>query len=66
MKRVNRYSHFEKIESVKYDWENNLLKKSLPIRAFTNFLTSGLILSAERMLVLSMKPLKRLNNWFSL
>lgn len=65
-KVVNRYSHLEKIEVVEYDWGNNLLKKSLPIRSFTNRLTSNLLIGCEIMLVKSMKPIDRLKKWYSL
>ncbi|BAV39361.1 hypothetical protein BPT24_241 [Tenacibaculum phage pT24] len=62
----NRFKHLEKTETLKYDWENNLLKRSLPVRAFTNRLTSGLILACEVILVESMKPLQRLREWYSI
>lgn len=63
---TNRYNHLQKVESTEFDWKNNLLKKSLPIRAFTNNLTSGLVLAVQNILVASMIPIERLENWYNL
>lgn len=63
---TNKYAHLQQIEKTEFDWENNLLKKSLPVRAFTNTLTGGLILTIQSILVESMKPIKRLENWYNL
>ncbi len=63
---TNKYTHLQKVAVTEFDWKNNLLKKSLPVRAFTNNLTSGLILSCQTILVESMKPIERLERWFSL
>ena len=62
----NKYKHLANIEKIECDWENKILQKSLPTRAFTNELTSNLILSCEAMLTASMKPIERLHKFFSL
>lgn len=63
---MNRFEHLQKNVYTGSDWHNNLLKKSMPIRAFTNTLTANLLLSCEAILVASMKPSDRFKKWFSL
>jgi hypothetical protein len=62
----NRFEHLETKEVVEYDYTNNLLKKSLPIRAFTNTLTSTLVLFAESVLAKTINSTKMIRRYFEL
>lgn len=62
----NKYEHLFEKETIECEWETNILKKSLPARAFTNNLTSNLLLSCEAMLSASMKPIERIHKFFSI
>lgn len=64
--RENKYKHLSNIRETEFNWKDNLLKKSLPPRAFTNDLTSNLILGCEAILVASMKPIEKLHNFYNL
>lgn len=66
LSKTNKYKHLQETHKIEFDWENNLLKKSLPPRAFTNELTSNLILACESILVASMKPIRKLQSFYSI
>jgi hypothetical protein len=47
----NKFAHLEKRIEKGFDWKSNLLKKTLPKRAWDNRLTANIMLSIERILV---------------
>lgn len=63
---MRRFAHLEKIEKTEFDWENNLLKKSLPKRAFVNPLTANFLLALELLLSKSLVNVKQIRRYFQL
>lgn len=63
--RKNKYSHLNKTNfDNKFDWKNNLLRKTLPPMAFNNTFTSGFLDSVQKMLAMGFEPTKIIKKYF--
>ena len=63
---MRSFKHLEKVEVTEFDWTSQLLRKSLPRRAFVNTLTANFFLSLEAMLGESLGNIKSIRTYFRL
>ncbi len=61
---MSRFKHLERTIDPMYDWEEHLLKKSLPKRAFTNVITANILLASELMLGISYSTARKIRTYF--
>jgi hypothetical protein len=60
---MKSYSHLEERIETEYDYANNLFSKALPIRAFTNKITSTFLLGVEKIVVISIDSIRNIKTY---
>lgn len=63
--KKNPYSNLNQTNfDNKYDWKNNMLRKSLPPRAYYNEFTGGFLDSLQKILSMGFDPVKIIKKYF--
>lgn len=63
---MRNFSHLEHVKSVEYDYASNLFSRVLPLRAFTNTITSTFLLGIEQQFVIMINQIRSIKTYFRL
>lgn len=62
---MKSYKHLNKVKSIRFEYENEMMSRALPQRAFFNTLTSNIMLSMQAILVKAFKATSYITSYKS-